>query len=83
VPEHNKKKFISISLNDLAEKRLFCFQCQSDSTGKLSQSQIMNSNQLSDLDEVMEGNQYTVYNWPCDALGKEIKETLMQYKVRK
>lgn len=43
----------------------------------------MNSNQLSDLDEVMEGNQYTVYNWPCDALGKEIKETLMQYKVRK
>jgi hypothetical protein len=36
---------------------------------------------LCDLDEVMEGNPYSVYNWPADDDGVKVKELLVGFKV--
>ncbi|CAD8183887.1 unnamed protein product [Paramecium octaurelia] len=81
IADHNKKRFVSITLQKVAEKRLFCFQCQSDASGgDITKSQLVSQLKLCDLDEVMEGNAYSVYNWPADDDGAKIKEYLLGYK---
>ncbi|CAD8105532.1 unnamed protein product [Paramecium sonneborni] len=81
IADHNKKKFVSITLQKEADKRLYCFQCQSDASGvDFSKSQLVNKLKLCDLDEVMEGNAYSVYNWPADDEGEKIKNFLLVYK---
>ncbi|CAD8180465.1 unnamed protein product [Paramecium octaurelia] len=81
IADHNKKKFVSITLQNEAAKRLFCFQCQSDASGAdFTKSQIVSKLKLCDLDEVMEGNAYSVYNWPADDEGNKVKDFLLQYK---
>ncbi|CAD8076279.1 unnamed protein product [Paramecium primaurelia] len=81
IADHNKKKFVSITLQKEAEKRLFCFQCQSDASGgDITKSQLVSKLKLCDLDEVMEGNAYSVYNWPADDEGIKVKDFLLGYK---
>ncbi|KAM3132776.1 hypothetical protein pb186bvf_015081 [Paramecium bursaria] len=78
-PQHNRKKYVSLKLNDDADKRLFCFQCLQEVD--LANSVLQQSDKYCDLDEVLDNNHYQVYNWPVDKVGAEIKEQILKFKT--